>query len=167
MLNETFDTNWKKDIRSPRGMPLPFLATRSDQQNHPNNWSGEPKEWMEFAIRLTKGHQDPKWQLVAAPEYNKGNVDNIRRGDILIRDCDVSALKKDQHWHVMIAMDKPTDGRLKIADSTSAPHGSTDSRTAIAKSGGMGRGEIKVKGNKVAWSVNGPFDRKLWVVRLK
>jgi len=177
MLNDTFCPGWRNDNRSPRGMPLPFLAKRDDQQKHPNHWSGDPEDWMVFAVGLQKGKKDPKFELVATPEYNRKNVANIRRGDILIRDSDRSLPVKDQHMHMMIAMEEPNNnGRLWVADSTSKPHGgvgpnSTDTRPRQGFASGMGKGEIKVTGNDskgmVAWSVNSPCDRKLWVVRLK
>ena len=115
---------------------------------------------------MTKGHQDPVWELVAAPGYNRGNVDNIKRGDIVAREKDASKPIQEQHGHMMIAMDKTKNGRLKIADSTSSPKHTNDTRKI---GDGMGEGEIKVKDNKMAWSVDKHGDPKLriWVVRLK
>jgi len=174
MLNETFEPKWRGDkiSGSPRGMKgLSFLAMDYVKEGkNPNHFSGVPKDWMIFAEKLKTGNKEletANWELVAAPGYNKGNVDKIMRGDILIR----SGPEEDndhpgEHGHVMIAMGKPINGILRVADSTKTPHGSTDPR--YGKTTGMGnKGEIKVEGNKVAWSVKGPLDRKLWVVRLK
>ena len=164
MLNDTFYPNWRSDNRSPRGMPLPFLAIRADQLRHPNHWSGDPEDWINFAEKLKKGLKNPEWELVSAPGYDRGNVDNIKRGDIVAREKDASKPPKDQHGHMMIAMGEPKNGRLLIADSTSKPTHTNDTRKT---GGGMGKGEIKVKDNKMAWSVDGAPKLRIWVVRLK
>ena len=164
MLNDTFEPNWRSDkvSGSPRGMKgLSFLAKN---KGNPNCFSGVPQDWIDFAIELKNGLKDPRWELVSAPGYNRGNVDNIKRGDILAREFDVNKPKKDQHGHMMIAMGEPNNGRLKIADSTSKPNHTNDTRKI---GDGMGKGEIKVKDNKMAWSVNGDPNLRIWVVRLK
>jgi len=173
MLNDTFSPGWRSDNRSPRGMHpqlmhLPFLAIRADQKRHPNHWSGDPEDWINFAEKLKKGVTDPVWELVSAPGYDRGNVDNIKRGDIVAREKDPLKPPPEQHGHMMIAMGEPKNGRLKIADSTSYPKHTNDTRDAKGWKG-MGTGEIKVKGNKMAWSVDKHGDPRLriWVVRHK
>ena len=140
--------------------------------------SGKPEEWVDWANELKdNGGRKDGWQLVAAPGYKKGQVDVIRRGDILIkRDPNHDDDPTKKRGHALIAMGKPNaSGDLWIADSTGMEKKHFDDTrkdsTKKIHDSGMGTGYIKVvtqKGNPwMYWGTKDPLGHlyKLYVLR--
>lgn len=154
MINDTFNgNNWRNDIGGNTTKnqyeswerPMRFIG---QGKKHPWNWSGSNEEWWQFGEDVKNNGVYQRYQYVTG---------NPRRGDILIT-------KK----HLMIAMASPDDkGHLLIADSCGG-HGGEDNRTVSKQIHGMGKGKIKMQGNKTSWTtaLNSPIDIETLVVRL-
>ena len=125
------------------------------------NSSGSPDQWMTHAKSLKPG-QKVKGSMMRRVI----NLQDIKAGCILINEL-----------HLMIAMGtvQPGTGNLRVADSTSIPHGPKDKRhkTHGGSGSGMGKGYIVVKNGSNGFEMKRSIEPnwsnantlKMWVLK--
>ena len=109
---------------------LRFLKYHKPEGGTTYNSSGSPAQWMTHAKGLKPGEKVPGSMMRRVV-----NLEDIKAGCILMNEK-----------HLMIAMGTvQPNGNLKVADSTSIPHGPKDKRHNTPSGNGMGKGYIVVR----------------------
>jgi hypothetical protein len=132
-----------------------LLYTNPETLNQTYKSAGSPDQWVQHAQELKPGEKKAGSMM-----RRLVNLSDIKAGCILITKN-----------HVMISMGTVQhNGALRVADSTSTPHGSHDDRQKTTSKSGFGKGYISVgqdsNGLVMKWSMefNGPLI-KMYVLK--